>query len=167
MTIRLSFINQNIKEIYRSVTHWHSSHHFFLFFIFLLFRAAPMAYGSSQARVELGATAAGLHHSHSSEGSEPHLQPTPQLSSTPDPWPTERGQGLNTHPHGYQLDLFPLQHSRNAHIIVLFWKIQLTLEQHGVWGSDCLNSQKSLYNFTIGFSYLLFHIWIFNQPQIV
>ena len=29
--------------------------------------------------VPIGATAAGLHHSHSNMGSEPHLQPTPQL----------------------------------------------------------------------------------------
>ena len=47
--------------------------------LFLLFRATPVAYGSSQARGRGGATAAGLHHSHSSAGSEPHLRPIPQL----------------------------------------------------------------------------------------
>ena len=36
--------------------------HFLLFFFF---RASPVAYGSSQARSPMGATAAGLHHSHS------------------------------------------------------------------------------------------------------
>ena len=36
-----------------------------LFFFFLLFRATPVAYGSSWARGQIGATAAGLHHSHS------------------------------------------------------------------------------------------------------
>ena len=37
---------------------------FFLnLFIFCLFRATPVAYGSSQARGHIGATAAGLHHS--------------------------------------------------------------------------------------------------------
>ena len=35
------------------------------FFFFCLFRAAPTAYGSSQARGQIGAAAAGLHHSHS------------------------------------------------------------------------------------------------------
>ena len=35
---------------------------FFLFF-FLLFRAAPTAYGSSQARSQIGFAAAGLQHS--------------------------------------------------------------------------------------------------------
>ena len=35
------------------------------------------------------ATAAGLHHSHSNSGSKPHLQPTSQLTATPDPQPTE------------------------------------------------------------------------------
>ena len=44
----------------------------FCFFIFP-FRAAPMAYGGPQARGQIGAAAASLHHSHSNEGSELHL----------------------------------------------------------------------------------------------
>ena len=36
-----------------------------------------MAHGGSQARGRIGAVAAGLRHSHSNAGSEPHLQPTP------------------------------------------------------------------------------------------
>ena len=43
------------------------------FFFFGLFRAAPVAYGGSQARGPIGAVAAGLHHSHSNSGSELHL----------------------------------------------------------------------------------------------
>ena len=43
----------------------------FVLFVFCLFRAAPVAYGDSQARGLIGATAAGLHHSHSNAGSEP------------------------------------------------------------------------------------------------
>ena len=35
--------------------------------------------------VESGAVAAGLHHSHSHTRSKPRLQPTPQLTETPDP----------------------------------------------------------------------------------
>ena len=42
-----------------------------IFFFFGIFRAVPIAYGSSQARGQIGATAAGLHHSHSNAGSEP------------------------------------------------------------------------------------------------
>ena len=38
---------------------------FFCLFVFCLFRAALMAYGSSQARGQIGATAASLRHSHS------------------------------------------------------------------------------------------------------
>ena len=49
---------------------------FFLFVFFCFFRAAPMAYRSSQARGQIGATAAGLHHSHSNMGCEQHLWPT-------------------------------------------------------------------------------------------
>ena len=47
-----------------------------------LFRAAPTAYGGSQARGQIIATAAGLHHSHNHTRSEPCLQPTPQLTAT-------------------------------------------------------------------------------------
>ena len=61
-------------------------------FFFLLFRAIPAAYGGSQARDRTGATAAGLHHSHSNAGSEPSLWPTWQLKATPDPQPTEQAR---------------------------------------------------------------------------
>ena len=42
----------------------------------IAFRAAPMAYGSSRARCQIGAAASGLHYSHSNAGSEPCLRPT-------------------------------------------------------------------------------------------
>ena len=47
-------------------------------------RAAPTAYRGSQARGLIGAVAAGLRQSHSNIGSEPHLQPIPQLTATLD-----------------------------------------------------------------------------------
>ena len=73
----------------------------FFSFFFFLFRATPVAYGSSKAGVDLElqlpayttATATrdqsciyNLHHS--------SWQPTP------DPSPSERGRGSNPHPHG-------------------------------------------------------------------
>ena len=62
--------------------------HFDFFFFFLgLFAfswAAPVAYGGSQARGPIGAVATGLRQGHSNAGSEPRLQPTPQLTATPD-----------------------------------------------------------------------------------
>ena len=54
-------------------------------FFFLLFRAAPMAYGGSQAKGQIRAVAAGLHHRHSSSGSKPSLQCIPQLLAMPGP----------------------------------------------------------------------------------
>ena len=51
----------------------------------LLFRAAPAAYGSNQARGQIKATAASLYHSHSNAGSKLRLRPTLQLTATPDP----------------------------------------------------------------------------------
>ena len=56
-----------------------------LIFFFLIFSAPPLAYGSSQARGQIGPAAACLHHSHSNLGSEPHLQPIPQLTAMRDP----------------------------------------------------------------------------------
>ena len=55
------------------------------YFCFLLCRATPMIYGSSQARGQIGTAAASLHHSHSNMGAEPSLQIILQLMSTPDP----------------------------------------------------------------------------------
>ena len=54
-------------------------------YVFLLFRATPAAYGSSQAKGQIRALAADLRHSHSNVGSELHLQPTSQLMAMPDP----------------------------------------------------------------------------------
>ena len=45
----------------------------FYFYFYLLFRAAPAAYGGSQARGQIRAIAAGLHHSHSNARSERRL----------------------------------------------------------------------------------------------
>ena len=67
-------------------------------FFFWLFRAAPVAYGDSQARGLIGTAAANLHQSNA--GSKPYLLPTPQLMATLDPQPTEQGQGSNPQPHG-------------------------------------------------------------------
>ena len=69
-------------------------------FFFLLFRTSPVAYGNSQIRGRIRATAASLRHSHNKAGSELHLRPTLQLTATQDPLPTERGQGSNPHPPG-------------------------------------------------------------------
>ena len=57
----------------------------FVFLFFCLFRAAPVVYRDSQARGRIGAMGTGLHLSHSNTKSEPHLQPTPQLTAVLDP----------------------------------------------------------------------------------
>ena len=51
-------------------------------FFFVFFRAALVAYGGSQARGSIRAVASSLHQSHINVGSEPSLQPTPQLMAT-------------------------------------------------------------------------------------
>ena len=52
----------------------------YLFLSFVLFMAAPVAHGGSQAGGLIGAVAPGLRHSHSNARSEPRLRPTPQLT---------------------------------------------------------------------------------------
>ena len=66
----------------------HNPYHlsfFFFFCIFAISKAAPAAYGRSQAKHRIRAVVAGLCQSQSNTGSKPHLQPTPQLTATPDP----------------------------------------------------------------------------------
>ena len=88
---------------------------FYLFiYLYLFFRAAPEAYGGSQARGLIRAVATSLRQSHSNAGSEPRLQPTPQLTATPDGQPTERGQGSDAQRHGSQSDSFPPRHDGNS-----------------------------------------------------
>ena len=116
---RFSFHPGKSKHLVKILTNLHrllskTSEFFFLFFFFFffLFRATPMAYGSSQPRDQIGAAASG--HNRSNSGSKLSLQPIPQLTATPDPSPTERGQGSNPHPHGFQLDSFLLRHNGNS-----------------------------------------------------
>ena len=58
---------------------------FLVFCVCLSPRTAPAAYGAFQAKGLIGTVAASLHQSHTNTGSEPSLQPTPQLTATPDP----------------------------------------------------------------------------------
>ena len=57
----------------------------YIYIYILLFRAVPAAYGSSQARSQMGASPAGLCHSQSNAGLELCLLPTPQLEAMLDP----------------------------------------------------------------------------------
>ena len=60
---------------------------------FFSFRVASQACGHSQARGQIGAVAAGLHHSHRNTSSELCLQTTPQLTVTPDLNPLSEARG--------------------------------------------------------------------------
>ena len=77
-----SWVYIHIKLLFKKI---HASLFFFFFGLFAISWATPTAYGGgSQARGWIGAIAASLCQSHSSAGSELHLQPTPQLTATPD-----------------------------------------------------------------------------------
>ena len=107
--------SMRISESELCLLHFKQTPHSFYFFLGGgPFRAAPAAYGGSQARGWIRAIAAGLHHSCSSTGSELCLCPIPQLMAMLDPWLAEQGQGSNLHPHGYQSDSFPLSNDGNS-----------------------------------------------------
>ena len=73
-------------NLFQIIIIWLQTQGFFWFvFLFLLFRATPVAHGSSQARGQIVAAATGLCNSHSNTRSKPRLWPTPQLITTLDP----------------------------------------------------------------------------------
>ena len=117
--------SQNSNQVWLWVLY---SFIYFILFI-LCFRASPTAYGSSQARGRIRAVAAGLHHSHSNTESKPGLRAPPQLTAILDSRPTEQGQGLNPHPHGYELDSFLLSHKGNSLYSFCFGSQPPTLAQ--------------------------------------
>ena len=88
----VEFIGTSSEKLFHLSTQERVSSLWVLFVCFLLFKAAPVAYGGSQDRGRIGAIAAGLCHSHSNEGLEPCLQPIPQLTAVPDPQPTDTSQ---------------------------------------------------------------------------
>ena len=61
----------NAQRTYMVIRQVHRVTIFYFILYYLLFRATPEAYGGSQARGPIRATAAGLHHSHSNARSEP------------------------------------------------------------------------------------------------
>ena len=75
------------KELKPILSLWEATECFVCLFVCccLLFRATLAALGGARARGQIGATAAGLCHSHSNARSKLCLQPTPQLTAMPDP----------------------------------------------------------------------------------
>ena len=82
---KISVSQRIMRSVVHIICHSHLSAFFVVCFIFCLFRAAPAAYGGSQARGLIRAVATGLRQSLSNARSEPRLQPTPQLTAMPDP----------------------------------------------------------------------------------
>ena len=73
----------------------------FAYLFIYLFRAAVSAYGGSQAKGQIGAVVAGLHHSHSNVRSEPRLWPYNTAHSNTGSLTHWWRPGSNLHPHGF------------------------------------------------------------------
>ena len=79
--------------------------HFFFF---------KVAYGGSQVRGRIRGTAAGLHHSHSTQDLSRVWYATYTTAHSSTRSLTHWGQGSNLCPHGCQSDLFLLSHDGNS-----------------------------------------------------
>ena len=92
----------------------------FFFFFFNLFRAAPMAYGSSQARGPIGAVATAtpdLSHVYKLHHSSQHRQILNPLSEARDCILMDTCQVLN-----------PLRHSRNSCASPFWWSVVINIK---------------------------------------
>ena len=87
--------------------------------------ATPAAYGSSQARGQIGAGAAGLHHSYSNVGSKLSLQPTPWLTAMLDSQPPEQGQGVEPESSWILVRFVTTEPRRECHKLNLFFFIYI------------------------------------------
>ena len=68
--------------------------------VFCVLRAAPAAYGGSQARGPVRAAATGYTRVTTTWDPSCICNLHPQLTAMSDPQPTEQGQGSNLQPHG-------------------------------------------------------------------
>ena len=94
--------------------------HFPVILLFFVFLGPHPWQPGSQAGGPIRAVAAGLQHSHSHTRSGPWLQPTPQLTATLAPLPTEWGQGWNSHPHRYASGSVTAEPQRELLLILFF-----------------------------------------------
>ena len=119
---------------------------FFVCVCLFVLRAASAAYGSFQARGQIGVTAAGHSHSHnhSHARSKSQLWPTPQLMATPDAWPTEWGQGSNLRPHGLLVGFITAEPQQ------WLWEL-LLLSFNFQWQSECLTNSRCSKSAELGY----------------
>ena len=89
---------------------------FIYLFLLLLFRAAPVAYGSSQPRGWIRAAAATLLHSNNNMGSEPHLWPTLQFTATLDP--TWARPGIQPTSSWILVGFITIEPQQNSHLLL-------------------------------------------------
>ena len=113
-------------------------------YILFFFRAVPAACGSSQARGQIGAAAASLHHSHSNIRSRPHLQPTPQLMAIPvDPLSEARDQTHILMDTNQILNL--LNHNGNS--LLVYFILQMGTEHKNIKNDFLISPLKGILSF--------------------
>ena len=95
---------------------------YFIYLFVCLFMAEPVAYGPKD-RGQIGATAAGLYHSHGNMGSKLHLWPMPQLAGSLAHWASLRMEPASSQTLCQFLN--PTRSSTRAILVSMFlFKIQ-------------------------------------------
>ena len=139
---------------------------FFFFFLFFFFRAIFKAYGGSQARGLIGATAHSLCQSHSNTGSKLCLWPIPQLMHGNAKSLTHWARpGIVTQPHGSYSDSFILQYfATNFWMLILYsatlMNLLISLSSFCVEASEFSIYSTMLSEYSDNFSFSL-PIWLF------
>ena len=91
------YYRQQMHESGRQINELHTNRQSLL--LFFSFQGHTCSIWKFIARGRIRAAAAGLHHSYSNTRFKLHPRPTPQLRATPDPQPTEQGQGSSLCPY--------------------------------------------------------------------
>ena len=133
---------------------WYSiSHSFFSLSFFFLFRAAPVAYGSSRVRGQIGATAVGLHHSHSHTGSQPHPQPMPAAFGNARSLTYWVRSGINLHPHKHYVGFLTCWTTTGTPVSQVYALSFCSLSPASTW------SEASTQRFLTAWDHLTFADW--------
>ena len=150
------FLNNNITHLSNNIFNWYALYNIFLSCTLLViyifpFMAVPVTYGNSQAKGWIGAAAEAYSTSQGNTGSKPHLWSTPYLAATPDPKPTEWGQGSNLHTPGYYVEFLTCWATQGFLSCILTLKITLGIKcyyySYLVFRQD-IGNQRTLPKFT-------------------
>lgn len=130
-----------------------------LYFCFIFFKAAPMAYWGSQARGQFRAVATGLHHSHSNTRSKLHMTYTTAHVNTGSLTHWGR-QGMESASSKILSDVFPQSQDRNPNFFnIVYLQHCVKFSCTANWPIYIyMNIYTWIYIYTYSLSYIIFYL---------